>query len=215
MPGYTTVRTAINEKADMELINFFFQELRSGAVWLKGWKDKLRKKIEQLSEKGDVKMSKVKDLQPDFSRVSRVSIDFTPVIIMDVDSKQPLRTGVMTKESWDKTLESGKVCLWSMTRGILWTPGEISGNVMRVRRIMLDCSGYCVVVYAQVEGEGKVCQDGSKTCFYNVWRACPKCVGKLVDSTYGFLYPREAVSSGNAENPIWLCEKCNYWEYVD
>lgn len=70
----------------------------------------------------------------------------------------------MDREALDKTRETGIAHFHSRSRGRLWMKGESSGNVLRVRQILVDCDQDALVL--QSLPEGPACHTGARTCFY-------------------------------------------------
>ncbi|MGZ4819767.1 MAG: phosphoribosyl-AMP cyclohydrolase [Terriglobales bacterium] len=100
-----------------------------------------------------------------------VQIDFdkmqglAPAVVQDDSSGEVLMLGFMNPEALRRTLESGYATFFSRTRGKLWMKGETSGNRLKVTSITTDCDQDSVLVRVQVEGEGKVCHEGTRSCF--------------------------------------------------
>ena len=96
-----------------------------------------------------------------------MNIDFgkglVPAIIQDEKTGKVLMLGYMNRESYDKTVESGKVTFFSRSRQKLWTKGETSGNFLDVKAILVDCDGDTLLVKAQPAGP--TCHTGADTCF--------------------------------------------------
>jgi len=86
-----------------------------------------------------------------------------PAIIQDAASLRVLMLGYLNAEALQKTLESGRVTFFSRSKQRLWQKGEISGHVLRVRDIRLDCDNDTFLILA--EPEGPVCHTGTRTCF--------------------------------------------------
>lgn len=70
----------------------------------------------------------------------------------------------MDREAIDKTRETGLAHFHSRSRGRLWMKGETSGNVLRVRQILVDCDQDALVLKALPEGPA--CHTGARSCFY-------------------------------------------------
>jgi phosphoribosyl-AMP cyclohydrolase len=88
-----------------------------------------------------------------------------PAIAQDHSSNEILMMAYINEESWNKTLETGKVHYWSRSRGKLWLKGESSGHVQIVKEILVDCDEDTVVF--KVEQLGKAaCHKGYKSCFF-------------------------------------------------
>lgn len=86
------------------------------------------------------------------------------VVIQDIDTKEVLMVGHMDKEALEKTLSTGYLHLWSISRKKLWLKGETSGNYQRVVKILIDCDGDSLVVF--VKPMGPICHTGNRSCFY-------------------------------------------------
>ena len=61
-----------------------------------------------------------------------------PAIAQDYLTREVLMLAYINEESWQKTLETGKVHYWSRSRGKLWLKGESSGHVQLVKEILVD-----------------------------------------------------------------------------
>ena len=100
-----------------------------------------------------------------------VEIDFdkmqglAPAIVQDEASGEVLMLGFMNREALRMTLDSGYATFFSRTRGKLWRKGETSGNRLKVTALATDCDQDSVLVRVQVEGEGNVCHQGTRSCF--------------------------------------------------
>ncbi|MBN2781513.1 MAG: bifunctional phosphoribosyl-AMP cyclohydrolase/phosphoribosyl-ATP diphosphatase HisIE [Candidatus Marinimicrobia bacterium] len=89
-----------------------------------------------------------------------------PAIIQDDRNDKVLMLGYMNRESYERSLDSGKVTFYSRSRKILWTKGETSGNYLRIVSMTPDCDGDTLLVRAIPEGP--VCHTGDDTCFGDV-----------------------------------------------
>jgi phosphoribosyl-AMP cyclohydrolase len=100
-----------------------------------------------------------------------VEIDFdkmqglAPAIVQDEASGEVLMLGFMNREALCRTVDSGYATFFSRTRGKLWMKGETSGNRLKVTSLTTDCDQDSVLVRVQVEGEGNVCHEGTRSCF--------------------------------------------------
>ena len=100
-----------------------------------------------------------------------VEIDFdkmqglAPAIVQDEASGEVLMLVFMNREALRMTLDSGYATFFSRTRGKLWRKGETSGNRLKVTALTTDCDQDSVLVRVQVEGEGNVCHEGTRSCF--------------------------------------------------
>ena len=84
------------------------------------------------------------------------------------DSGDVLMVAWMNRDAVRETVETGRVCYWSRSRGALWRKGERSGQVQRLRELRLDCDGDTLLLL--VEQEGVACHTGRRACFYRAWR---------------------------------------------
>lgn len=87
-----------------------------------------------------------------------------PVIAQQHDTGEVLMMAWMSRESLAETLETGRVCYWSRTRGELWRKGNTSGHVQRLIRAQMDCDGDTLLIL--VDQTGAACHTGNRTCFY-------------------------------------------------
>ncbi len=100
-----------------------------------------------------------------------VNIDFdkmqglAPAIVQDETSGEVLMLGFMNREALETTLRSGYATFFSRTRNKLWAKGETSGNRLRVTALTTDCDQDSVLLRVQVEGQGVVCHEGTRSCF--------------------------------------------------
>ncbi len=88
-----------------------------------------------------------------------------PVIVQDYQTKEVLMLAYMNRESWEKTIETGKATYWSRSRKSLWVKGESSGNIQLVKNIFIDCDSDTVLLEVDQVG-GAACHTGYKTCFH-------------------------------------------------
>jgi phosphoribosyl-AMP cyclohydrolase len=99
-----------------------------------------------------------------------------PAVIQDCDTLEVLMVAYMNRESLRLTLETGETHFWSRSRRCLWHKGETSGNIQRVREILVDCDSDTLVV--RVEQHGNACHTGRRSCFY---RRVETATGSVVD----------------------------------
>lgn len=102
-----------------------------------------------------------KELNPDWEKQEGL----LPAIVQDERSAQVLMHGMMSPESLDRTIESGKVTFYSRSKGRLWTKGESSGNHLLLKELYQDCDGDALLLKA--EPQGPTCHKGWKSCFGN------------------------------------------------
>jgi len=88
-----------------------------------------------------------------------------PAIVQDHATGKVLMLAYINRESWRKTLATGKAHYWSRSRQQLWLKGESSGNVQLVREILVDCDQDTVVFQVEQVG-GAACHKGYASCFF-------------------------------------------------
>jgi len=88
-----------------------------------------------------------------------------PAIAQDAVSGEVLMLAYMNEASFQKTLETGKACYFSRSRQKLWTKGETSGHVQKVREIFVDCDRDTILLRVEQIG-GAACHTGYRSCFY-------------------------------------------------
>lgn len=70
----------------------------------------------------------------------------------------------MNEAAFEATRATGEAHFWSRSRAALWRKGETSGNVMRVRQLLVDCDTDAVLLL--VEPAGPACHTGAPSCFF-------------------------------------------------
>ena len=86
------------------------------------------------------------------------------VITQDYKTNEVLMLAYMTKKSFEKTLETGKMTYFSRSRQELWTKGDTSGHYQYVKSLDIDCDKDTIL--AKVEQIGAACHTGNRTCFF-------------------------------------------------
>jgi len=88
-----------------------------------------------------------------------------PAVAVDRATGAVLMLAYMDREALQTTLRTGRATYFSRSRGRLWTKGETSGNVQRVREIRVDCDGDALLLVVDQHGSG-ACHTGAWSCFY-------------------------------------------------
>jgi phosphoribosyl-AMP cyclohydrolase len=91
-----------------------------------------------------------------------------PAIAQQHDSGQVLMMAWMNRAAVTETLETGRVCYFSRSRGRLWRKGESSGQVQRLVELRVDCDGDTLLLL--VDQTGVACHTGRRSCFYRAAR---------------------------------------------
>ncbi len=99
-------------------------------------------------------------------------IGLIPAVIQDHKSGDVLMLAYMSKESLEKSLETGTTWFWSRDRKKLWNKGETSGNIQKIKNIKYDCYGNALLI--GVEQVGNACHTGRRSCFYRTLKGIEK-----------------------------------------
>lgn len=86
-----------------------------------------------------------------------------PAIVQNMVSGKVLMLGYMNRDALKKTLDTEQVTFFSRSKQRLWTKGESSGNVLKLKEIHADCDNDALLVYA--EPVGPTCHLGTETCW--------------------------------------------------
>lgn len=86
-----------------------------------------------------------------------------PVVVQDADTLRVLMLGYANAEALEQTLASGQMTFYSRSKQRLWTKGELSGNVLAVTALRIDCDNDTLLVSARPAGP--TCHTGSESCF--------------------------------------------------
>jgi phosphoribosyl-AMP cyclohydrolase len=100
---------------------------------------------------------------PELANVAFDDRGLVTAVVQHSETGEVLMVGWMSQEALHHTVGSGLVTFHSRSRGRLWTKGETSGNVLRLKGIRLDCDGDTLLVLA--DPAGPVCHTGNATCF--------------------------------------------------
>lgn len=85
-------------------------------------------------------------------------------IAQQYDTGEVLMLAWMNADAVRETLQTGRVCYWSRSRGQLWRKGETSGQQQQLKELRLDCDGDALLVL--VDQTGVACHTGRRSCFY-------------------------------------------------
>ena len=88
---------------------------------------------------------------------------FIPTIVQDEDTKQVLMLAYSTKESLEKSFESGLATYFSRSRQELWTKGMTSGNTQEFKTARFDCD-FDTILFS-VKQKGNACHLDKFSCF--------------------------------------------------
>lgn len=88
-----------------------------------------------------------------------------PVVVQDYRTDEVLMLAYMNKESFDRTISSGKMTYFSRSRQEIWMKGETSGHIQYVKSLTADCDFDTIL--AKVSQIGPACHTGSPSCFFH------------------------------------------------
>ncbi len=108
----------------------------------------------------------MKVLWPNFKREIDGIKNLILVVVQHFETLEILMVAFTDEEGWKKTIETGKLSLYSTSRKKSWIKGEESGNFMEVRDIRLDCDGDTILCKVKPCGDGVACHTKARTCFY-------------------------------------------------
>lgn len=118
------------------------------------------------------KLCKENNLQVEMFEAAFTWADFkknsdgmVPVIVQDYKSSEVLMMAYMNEESYNKTIECGKMTYYSRSRQELWLKGATSGHYQYVKSLSADCD--MDTILAKVSQVGAACHTGSRSCFFN------------------------------------------------
>ncbi|MCI8338905.1 MAG: bifunctional phosphoribosyl-AMP cyclohydrolase/phosphoribosyl-ATP diphosphatase HisIE [Lachnospiraceae bacterium] len=100
----------------------------------------------------------------DFSDFKLNDQGLIPAVVQDYRTGEVLMLGYMNKESYGRTIKTGRMTYYSRSRQELWLKGETSGHFQYVKSLMLDCDNDTIL--AKVRQVGAACHTGSRSCFF-------------------------------------------------
>ncbi|MCR5701219.1 MAG: bifunctional phosphoribosyl-AMP cyclohydrolase/phosphoribosyl-ATP diphosphatase HisIE [Lachnospiraceae bacterium] len=99
-----------------------------------------------------------------FSEFKLNSDGLIPCVVQDYKTCEVLMMAYMNEESYQKTLETGKMTYYSRSRQKLWVKGEQSGHYQFVKELLVDCDNDTIL--AKVSQVGAACHTGNQSCFF-------------------------------------------------
>lgn len=100
-------------------------------------------------------------MTPDFEKRGGL----VPVAVQDASSKEILMLAYANEEAYARTLKTGIATYYSTSRGETWVKGETSGNIQKVKQILIDCDGDALVYIVEQKG-ASACHTGERSCFF-------------------------------------------------
>ena len=99
-----------------------------------------------------------------FSSFKKDAAGLVPVVVQDYRTNEVLMLAYMNEESYNKTIEDGRMTYYSRSRQELWLKGDTSGNYQYVKSLSIDCDKDTIL--AKVYPIGPACHTGHTSCFY-------------------------------------------------
>ena len=96
---------------------------------------------------------------------SKTADGLIPAIAQDWQTGEVLMLAYINRASWEKTLATGKATYWSRSRKKFWVKGEESGNIQKIKEILVDCDLDTVIFKVEQVG-GAACHEGYHSCFF-------------------------------------------------
>jgi cyclase len=100
-----------------------------------------------------------------------VKSQLIPGIIQDARTKEVLMMAYLSRESLQKTIDTGYTWFYSRSRQELWNKGATSGHYQKVISITPDCDRDTLLI--QVDQTGVACHTGHHSCFYRKGELTP------------------------------------------
>jgi len=91
-----------------------------------------------------------------------------PAIAQQFDTGEVLMAAWMNADAVAETMETGRVCYYSRSRGALWRKGETSGQTQTLKDLRWDCDADTLLLL--VDQDGVACHTGRRNCFFNAVR---------------------------------------------
>jgi phosphoribosyl-ATP pyrophosphohydrolase/phosphoribosyl-AMP cyclohydrolase len=100
----------------------------------------------------------------DFSDFKTLDNGLVPAVVQDYRTGEVLMVAYMNEESFQHTLETGRMTYYSRSRQELWCKGDTSGHYQYVKKLLIDCDNDTIL--AKVHQIGAACHTGNRSCFY-------------------------------------------------
>ena len=127
--------------------------------------------MSQQEDKYTYAGEKLEALATDAASVRFDERGLVPAVVQQAGTGEVLMVAWMSAESLALTLETGTTWFWSRSRQELWNKGATSGNVQKVRRVLVDCDADTLLV--EVDSPGPACHTGHRSCFYRELVSAP------------------------------------------
>ncbi len=99
-----------------------------------------------------------------FSELKKGADGLVPVVVQDYRTQEVLMVAYMNEESYNMTIETGRMTYYSRSRNELWIKGETSGHYQFLKHLTVDCDKDTLL--AKVHQLGAACHTGNPSCFF-------------------------------------------------
>ncbi len=87
-------------------------------------------------------------------------------VVTEADTGEVLMFAFMNSEALALSISTRQATFYSRSRKKLWRKGEESGNTLQIVDMWTDCDQDVIWVRATIQGDGKACHTGRRSCFY-------------------------------------------------
>ncbi len=87
------------------------------------------------------------------------------VVTQNIDTLEVLMVASTNEAGYLETLKTGNAVYFSTSRNKRWMKGEESGNVLKVKSILIDCDGDALIYLVDPNGS-VACHTEAQSCFY-------------------------------------------------
>ena len=88
-----------------------------------------------------------------------------PCVVTDAGTGELLMVAHMNAQALGLTVQTGEAWFFSRSRQRLWKKGEVSGHVLKLVEMRVDCDQDVLWLKAHAQGAG-ACHTGRRSCFY-------------------------------------------------
>ncbi len=127
------------------------------------YRNKDIRRVKENLTVGGIDMYHLESSMP-FSEFKKDANGLVPVVVQDYRSNEVLMLAYMNEESYNKTIEDGRMTYYSRSRQELWLKGDTSGNYQYVKSLSIDCDKDTIL--AKVYPVGPACHTGHTSCFF-------------------------------------------------
>lgn len=116
--------------------------------------------VDTFADRNSVKADECDVFAPKFDANGLIT-----AVACDYKTNEVLMVAFMNAQTLAMTIEIGEAVYWSRSRQEVWHKGQTSGNMQKVKEILVDCDQDCLIVKVEQVG-GAACHTGRRSCFY-------------------------------------------------